>query len=375
MVRARLTVSTRLRIAYLINSLEGGGAQMLLPRVITALERHGAVVQVFALARKDGKAIPRLQACGIEPQVYTGGLSNHIGAYRWALKAVRNFSPDAIVTSLTRATLFGQQIGRTLGVPVTSWQHSADGKPWNKRLLRARRAASTFWIADSESVAEFVRSRFSVPASDIVTWPLFVATGEGRVPKPWAPPQPVQIGSIGRLHASKGYDVLIAALAQLKKQSDALPPFSVEIAGTGPEELRLRHMAEQMELTCLTFSGHVADPRKFLTKLHLYVQPSRREGFCIAAHEAMEAGVPVVASDVGELPCSVIEGETGWLVPAHDSSALAAGLRAMLLRAPYLAQMGNSGRQRVIKTYTQKRFDNAAGEVMKRLHDARRLVS
>ena len=348
---------------------------MLLPKVITALERHGAVVQVFALAKKDGKAIPRLQACGIEPQIYAGGLSNHIGAYRWALKAVRNLSPDAIVTSLTRATLLGQQIGRTLGVPVASWQHSADGKPWNRRLLRVRRAASTFWIADSESVAEFIHLRLAVSESDIVIWPLFVATGEGPVAKPWAPPQPVHIGSIGRLHASKGYDVLIAALMQLERISDQLLPFSVEIAGAGPDETRLKYMAEQAGLTCLTFSGHIADPRQFLNRLHLYVQPSLREGFCIAAHEAMEAGLPVVASDVGELSCNVLHGETGWLVPAEDSFALAEGLRAMLLRAPHLAQMGNAGRQRVIENYTQERFGSVAGEVMRRLQDARRLAS
>ncbi|MGH1560339.1 glycosyltransferase family 4 protein [Caulobacter segnis] len=59
-------------------------------------------------------------------------------------------------------------------------------------------------------------------------------------------------------------------------------------------------------------------PGDFLRGLHVYLQPSRSEGLCIAAHEAMEASLPAIVSAVGEMPFSVLDERTGLVVAPDD---------------------------------------------------------
>ena len=356
-----------MRIAYLINSLEGGGAQSPLPEILSSLERHGAQVELFALAKKDGGAVPRLLERNVKLHIHDGSLSDHWGAYRWASQAVQSFKPDALITSLTRATLIGQLVGRALKTPVASWQHSADAKPWNRRLLRACRTSSALWIADSQSVALYVADTLKVPPERVMTWPLFTADRTAPQSKEWEPPQCLRIGTMGRLHPSKGYDVLIDALALLERSADDLPVFSVSIAGSGPEEAALRAQAARNGVKSLIFEGFMENPRDYLASQHLYLQPSRREGFCIAMHEAMQAGLPVIASDVGEMPLTIEEGATGWVVPSDDADALAQALRAALRNPPRLGEMGRAGRQNILKRFTAEQFNRCGEEVVSRL--------
>ena len=105
-----------MRIAYVINSMEGGGAQTPLPKIVAALAKAGARVRVLALTRRNGHAIERLQAAGIDPLVREGGESDQFAAYRWICEQAREWGADAIWTSLTRATLLGQIAGIAQGI-------------------------------------------------------------------------------------------------------------------------------------------------------------------------------------------------------------------------------------------------------------------
>ena len=102
-----------MRIAYVINSMEGGGAQTPLPKIVAALAKAGARVRVLALTRRNGHAIERLQAAGIDPLVRDGGESDQIAAYRWICEQAREWGADAIWTSLTRATHYSESLQAT----------------------------------------------------------------------------------------------------------------------------------------------------------------------------------------------------------------------------------------------------------------------
>ncbi|MBX7540562.1 glycosyltransferase family 4 protein [Qipengyuania sp. GH29] len=342
--------------------MEGGGAQSPLPAIIRSIEQAGAEVKLFALARKDGKAIARLEAAGIEPVIFEGGLNDHLAAWLWAKREIAAFRPGAVWTSLTRATLVGQAVGRSLGVPVVSWQHSAFLKPWNERLLRWRRKASDLWIADSEEVAALTRKRLQIEPEKVMTWPIFAADPEAPQADPWQEGEPVRLGAMGRLHVSKGYDVLIDALALLKSRK--LPEFSIVIGGSGPEERALRDRAHAAGLSDLEFAGFIDDPQRFLAGLHLYLQPSRREGFCIAMHEAMQASLPVIVSRTGEMPYTVDDPELGRIVAPEDATALAEAIAELLENPAELASMGQAGRKRVLERYSKLQFETKAAEIV-----------
>ena len=359
-----------MRIAYVINSMEGGGAQTPLPRIVNALAKAGAEVRVMALTRRNGHAIGRLQAAGIQPVVRAGGETDQIAAYRWICEQAREWRADAIWTSLTRATLLGQVAGRKLGLPVVSWQHNAFLKPWNERLLRWRSHAADIWVADSSQVAALTLDRLGVPEERLFTWPIFAADPQAPRAEPWRTGDILQIGSLGRLHPNKGYDVLIEALAILEAGANAPRiPYRVSIAGEGADEAMLKDLAKTRGLGMIDFVGFASDGEDFLAKLHLYVQPSRREGFCIAAHEAMQTGLPVVVSRTGEMPITVDTPAMGRVAEAGDPHSLAKALGELLARPEKLSAMGEASREIVLKTFSRHEFDAKGEEIVRRLDE------
>ncbi|NIJ07566.1 glycosyltransferase involved in cell wall biosynthesis [Sphingomonas vulcanisoli] len=352
-----------MRIAYVINSIEGGGAALPVPMIVHFLQSEGAEVIVLALTRRDGRAGPAIEAAGARLIVREGGEKDHGAAGRWLDAQVRALQPTHIWTSLTRATLFGQIVGRMRGVPVVSWQHAAYLKPWNRRLLRLLQPLSRLWIGDSESVTALTRDRLGVPDDRLICWPIFRADPSAPVAAPWQPGEPVRVGSLGRLHPVKGYAELIEALA-LMPPADV--PFEVTVAGEGGERAALEALGGGKGVR-IALPGYVDHPRAWLATQHLYVQPSRSEGLCVGAHEAMQAGLPVLASAVGELPWSIVDGVTGQTVPPRDPAALATALHSLLSRPERLADMGRAGRERLLERFSAERFEQVGRQIVVRM--------
>lgn len=357
-----------MRIAYVINSVEGGGAALPVPAVTRLMRDHGAEVEVFALTRRDGRAVGAMESAGLAVHVRDGGEKDHLAAFEWLTNRLRDWKPDLIWTSLTRATLLGQVVGGRLSTPVVSWQHAAFLKPANRLLLRARQRRSALWIADSHCVAELTAKRLGVPAERLAVWPLFAAADDAPQATPWRPGQAIRLGALGRLHRVKGYDVLLTALARLKAQGlHQMPRFELTIAGEGAERAALEAQVADLGLDNVRLPGFAENPRDFLAGLHLYVHPSRSEGLCIAVHEAMQAGLPTVVSAVGEMPYSVRDGDTGLVVPPEAPEALAQALAWLLCRPERLAGMGASARARVLDRFGKAAFVRAGTDVMSRL--------
>jgi glycosyltransferase involved in cell wall biosynthesis len=362
-----------MRVAYVINSLEGGGASAPIPAIAAVLQSNGCEVRVFALTPRDRRGLPAIEKAGIPVVIRDGGTSDHLAALRWLDREMLAWQPDLIWTSLTRATLLGQIVGQLHRIHVVSWQHAAFLKPVNALLLRLRQGRSLLWVADSRNVAAWAGRKLGIAPDRIAVWPLFSADATAPQARPWQPGTPLRIGSLGRLHRVKGYDVLIDALARLKADGFVAPtPIEIEIAGDGALSAELAMQAATAGLDEVRFVGFT-QPRTFLAGLNLYLQPSRSEGLCIAAHEAMQAGLPLIASAVGELPHSIIEGETGRLVPPGDPAALAQALATMLRDPGQLAQMGIRSRARVLDRFGSAAFDRAGANVLEGVRRARAL--
>jgi glycosyltransferase involved in cell wall biosynthesis len=133
------------------------------------------------------------------------------------------------------------------------------------------------------------------------------------------------IGSLGRITDQKGYDVLVRSLA-------ALPGVTAVVVGDGPLRGAIEALAVQLgvddRFEVTGWRGD--DARRYLGALDIFVLPSRFEGFPLSIVEAMLAGTPVVASDIGSISEAVAHGETGLLVPPDDPFALTAAIRKLL---------------------------------------------
>lgn len=126
------------------------------------------------------------------------------------------------------------------------------------------------------------------------------------------------IGCVGRYSPEKGQGVLIDAMGDVLR---AFPGARLVLVGYGALEGELRRRASTFG-TAIEFAGE-RDAAEVLGSFDLYVQPSLYESQGLSILEAMAAGVPVVATEVGGVRDAVIPGETGVLVAPGDAAALA----------------------------------------------------
>ncbi|QDH17710.1 glycosyltransferase [Swingsia samuiensis] len=342
-----------MKIAYIINSLECGGAQLPIPNIVSLIRARGGDVTVFGLEKRNGLAIPHLERHHIPYRVRTGSLKDHFSALQWLKHELKEFQPDLIWTSLTRAALLGQIVANKMNLPIVHWQHSARLKPSNALLLKLLCKRTALWIADSPSVEDFTRKALNLK-NNLTYWPIFRADPSAPIAKPYNDQEPIRIGSLGRLHPVKGYDILCEAIHLLKDHPN-LPKFELLFAGDGPEREKLEKIVSEKKLP-VQFVGHCDEPFSFLSSLHLYVQPSHWEGMCVAAHEAMSCALPIIATPAGEIPQTVDDGRSGIIVPFNNAPALAAALAKLLQTPEKLQLMGRQSRQRVFKRFGPEAF-------------------
>jgi glycosyltransferase involved in cell wall biosynthesis len=141
-------------------------------------------------------------------------------------------------------------------------------------------------------------------------------------------PADLLIVAIGNLYPVKGHIHLLEALALL---ADQFPGLHVAIAGRGELERALLARADELRLRDrFHLLGLRSDIANLLAGADVFVLPSLSEGLPLALLEAMMAGRPIVATDVGEVSVALADGAAGVLVPPADTSALAAALARLL---------------------------------------------
>ena len=235
-----------MQIVYLINGLNGGGAAFPMVRIIGLMRGLGHDVTVTALMLQDGKAVPKLDAAGIPHEVLGNGQRDFIAPALRLIQRLRRRRPDLIWTSLTRATIYGQLVGRLLGIPVVSWQHSAYLKPANLAILQRTAKLTKRWVADSESVRQFATSSLRIDFDKITVWPPFTADSCSPVAAPWTGRDRFRLGTLGRLHHSKQYEVLLRAFARARALGGHVGSrLELTIAGDGPGASRTRNARGQ----------------------------------------------------------------------------------------------------------------------------------
>ena len=358
-----------MKIAYVTASLEGAGGPLPIPAITRVLRNAGAHVEVFALTLRDGRALPALLADDLQVHIREGGDRDHLNAYRWLDEKIADFKPTLIWTSVARASIIGLLLGKKYKVPVVCWQHNATLKFTRFLPYFLLRKQPAMWVGDSDMVTAITAKRFNVPKEKMASWPLFSVNLNAPQAKPWQKGDILRLGSLGRLHPQKAYDLLIDSLALLKQRGFVAPvPFEILIAGDGKERDNILAKAKSAGVSNqIKLIGFADKPEEFLANLHVYLQPSRVEGFCIALHEAMQAGLPVIATSVGQIPYTVEAGCSGWLVPPCDVTALADALAEALSHPEKLAEMGQAAKARVYPRYSEDAFRNDGERILERL--------
>jgi glycosyltransferase involved in cell wall biosynthesis len=166
------------------------------------------------------------------------------------------------------------------------------------------------------------------------------------------PPSHRIVGNVARLAPQKGHVCLIEAAKTVVSQDSKV---SFVVVGDGALRDDLASRVARTDLCGrFVFTGKRTDIPRLLSAFDVFVMPSLFEGLCMAVLEALAACLPVVATPVGGIPSSVVEGKTGRLVPPRDADALADAIMWMLGHAAEAREMGLRGRQLVEKKFTME---------------------
>ncbi len=160
--------------------------------------------------------------------------------------------------------------------------------------------------------------------------------------------------TVTRLVKRKGVDTVIRAVAGV---AESFPGLHLLVAGTGPEEKRLKNLADRMGLRSqIHFLGSVNYedlPRYYnLADLFLLASNTRLpdvEGFGIVFLEANACEVPVIGTDSGGVPCAIVDGKTGLIVKENRPDEMEQAIRRLIEQPKIAETMGMRGRKRVLE--------------------------
>jgi glycosyltransferase involved in cell wall biosynthesis len=167
------------------------------------------------------------------------------------------------------------------------------------------------------------------------------------------------IGTVAALRAEKNLSRLLRAFALIRRDR----PARLAIVGDGPERPALEALATSLGVAAaVDFAGHMAEPQRAYETFDIFALSSDTEQMPLSLLEAMAAGLPVAATDVGDVAVMLAE-ENRRFVTALDDAALAGALAA-LLDAPALRRdLGAANRARAERDYDERSMVRAYAEL------------
>ena len=330
-----------------------GGVESTL--VVLARERatFPALEPEFALCF-DARLARELRASGTAVHLLGGVRASRpqtVLRARRALRALlREQQPDFVMChSAWSYSLFGAT-ARRAGFPVGFWLHDAvRGTHWTERWARLR--APDVVVYNSEFTGMTVRRVFPRARAELVHCPVSPpragATREAVRRELGVAPETAVIVQVGRLERWKGHALLLHALGFLGD----LPGWECWIVGGAQRSSETAYEAQLKTLvvsrgvrTRVRFLGERDDVGSILAGADIFCQPNAQpEPFGVAIIEALYAGVPVVATDMGG-PSEIIEGHgCGLLVPPRRPDELANALRGLIENPARRRAMGEAG--------------------------------
>lgn len=333
------------------------------PRILmvgTALEGKGGVAAVVSVLRRHGlfeRERVRYVAThreGSKAEKAKGALS---GFWNTVLACVRQH-PDVVhVHAASRASFVRKSIvlliARLAGCKTIFHLHGGGFRQFAtvesgalmRRWIRHTLEASSVVITLSNGWAGFVHG--FAPQSRVVVVP-------NSVPLP-APPslagEPQRVLFLGRLEEAKGVFELLAAGARL---APGFPRLRLVFGGEGDADA-LRRRADELGIgERLELLGWVGPTERDaqLARAAVFCLPSHAEGLPMSMLEAMAAGRAVVASSVGGIPETIVDGDNGLLAPPRDAAALAGRLEQVLGDEALRARLGERARATIEQHYS-----------------------
>jgi glycosyltransferase involved in cell wall biosynthesis len=369
----------RIKILHLVESGWPGGVNRFVLELLRSLDLSRFPIGVCSFS-SDGPVLDEMK---------------HLGAEVWTLDQNARFDPRGVWKYWQEIRTGGYRIVhgnfgarlprctaqwagcRTIahahGLPEDWPQRSARHDPRLEREFKAGYGGcADAIVACSQSLSDTMKQtcpaltgRLSVipNALDLQQWrPITPEERRQRQRAAGLPSDAIVIGFAGRLVPLKCLDCLLEAAPRLLADH---PLLHFLVLGDGPLRPELERQARPLGDRC-RFLGWGAGS-DWLPLFDVLVLPSESEGLPYCILEAMASGIPVVASAVGGMKESVVDGQTGWLVPVGDAVALGQALDRLIEDADMRTAMGSAGRARAETLYDARSMARQWEELYMRL--------
>lgn len=351
-----------MKILYIITKSELGGAQMHVSQLMHAMVAKGHTVGIVSHPGGWLETIAKEIGVQFFPITTFSNAYNPLKLFssvRKLQKVAREFSPD-IVSCHSSGAGFFWRIGNRRKLPTVYTAHSwafTKGAPFFRKMVAiiAEKIVSRY-TNKIICVSEYDRAlalQYKIAAPEkLVTIHNGVPIGELSTVNTH---DKVKIISVGRLAYPKEYELLIKSFAQLP--TTIRQQAAVEIIGGGPlrnilkEKIHLVGMEQQI---VLLGEKKPEEIEKLLHFADIFVLLSKHEGFPMTILEAMSAGLPVIASNVGGIPEAVTD-SCGILVENTNKSIVLA-LEQLIIDTIRRKKLGSSARARVEEFFSIQLF-------------------
>lgn len=353
-----------LRVLQLISSGGFYGAENMVLNLAKALPSSNctAVVCAFRNSRNPHtEIVEQAQRKQLTTEVVLCSGRLDLKAIRQIRKLIYRHGIDAVHAHGFKAQFYGAMAARGLRVGLVTTYHSK--RPDRGFRLRCYDAVNRLLlfrfnkvVAVSEQIEQSLQQH-GVPREKLIT----IGNGveiEAFLPRQTCAPRGLQracgpvIGLVGRLIPEKGHCYLLQSAATVLGR---FPEACFLFVGTGPELGNLEALTCSLGLKDrVAFRGFEADMPAIYSEIDVVVLPSLTEGLPMTLIEAMTAKRPVIATDVGDIPKLVRNGETGLLVKPRDVGDLSGAILRLLSEPEYAAGLAANGQRLAVEKFSSQ---------------------
>ena len=366
-----------LKILYLVTQSDFGGAQRYVYDLATNLSENFTIVVAGGEQGYEGELVKKLNKSGIR-YLPLSHLKRAISPWHdWSafwqiVHLIQTEKPDIVHLNSSKISILGSLAAWWCKVPkiiytVHGWVFSEDlplGKKYFYKILEKLTARfKTDIICLSEWEKQNTVRRQIAPAKKISVIyngiaPInFLSRPEARaqlakIAGAQIDDQTILIGSIGNLYKNKGYEYLIEAI----KISNIQYPISnikLIIIGSGPEQNNLQLQINNYELqNKIILTGSIGDAAQLLSAFDIYVCSSVKEGLPYSILEAMQASLPIVATNIGAIPEIITNNQNGLLAATQNPGSLAIKIKYLIDNINIAQQLGEQAKKDVKEKFS-----------------------